>query len=195
MSYPRNDKPSVATFADYEMITPPNKLRRTLSTVPDDDLDDPVARAEAALADLSSEFASWMEAECLRLDAARVAAKAGGFTKATREVLFHAAHDIKGEAATFGYPVVTGAAASLCRLIEHTSDMARIPLMLVDQHVDAICAMVRENARPHSATIAEALTQRLREVTDEFLAHENREHPDNLDDILGPALAPTDHTT
>ena len=195
MSNSKNDKPSVTTFADYEMITPPNKLRRTLSTVPDNDLDDPVARAEAALADLSSEFASWMEAECLRLDAARVAVKAEGLTKATREVLFHAAHDIKGEAATFGYPVVTGTAASLCRLVEHTGEMARIPLTLVDQHVDAICAMVRENARPHSATIAEALTQRLREVTDDFLAQENREHPDNLDDILGPALAPADHTT
>src|SRR5262245_23681553 len=111
MSHPKNDKPSVATFADYEVITPPNKLRRTLSAVADDALDDPVARAEAALADLSSEFASWMEAECLRLDAARVAVKAGGLTKTSREVLFHAAHDIKGEAATFGYPTATGAAA------------------------------------------------------------------------------------
>ena len=58
-----------------------------------------------------------------------------------------------------------------------------------------ICAIVRENARPDSAAIAEALTQRLREVTDEFLAHENRDRPDNLDDHSRPPLAPADHAT
>ena len=42
--------------------------------------DDPVARAEKALADLSSEFSSWMTAECDRLDQARRAIAAGGFT-------------------------------------------------------------------------------------------------------------------
>jgi hypothetical protein len=37
---------------------------------------------------------------------------------------------------------------------------------------------------------ADALTRRLREVTDEFLAHDNRDRPDYLNGILGPTLAP-----
>ena len=45
-------------------------------------------------------------------------------------MLFRAAHDIKGEASTFGFPAVAGVAESLCRLIEHTPDMQRIPLTL-----------------------------------------------------------------
>ena len=45
-------------------------------------------------------------------------------TPATRDELFHAAHDIKGEAATFGYPLVAPAADSLCRLLEHTPEIA-----------------------------------------------------------------------
>ena len=87
----------------------------------------------------------------------------------TSEALFLAAHDIKGDAATFGYPEVAPAADSLCRLIEHTPDMTRIPLALVDQHVDAVRAIVREYDRPDVAEIAAALTGKLREVTDEFL--------------------------
>ena len=78
-----------------------------------------------------------MVSECERLDAARHQIKAGGFNKDTRDSLFHAAHDIKGEAATFGFPDVAASAESLCRLIEHTPDATRIPLALVDQHVDA----------------------------------------------------------
>jgi hypothetical protein len=191
MALEKNDKPSVATYADYEVITPPNKLRGVLKPVkPDEPYEDPVARAEQALARLSSEFSGWMEAECERLDAARRTVKAKGFDKATREALFLAAHDIKGEAVTFGYPWLAGSADSLCRLIEHTPDMTRIPFALVDQHVDAVRAIMRECTRPDIADIAAALTRKLRQVTDEFLAHENRDRPDALEGILAPPISP-----
>ena len=189
MSRRKDDTPSVATYADYEVITPPHELRKVLAPG-GDVVDDPVARAEAALAELSGEFTGWMESECDRLEAARQDVKRDGFTQKTHEVLFRAAHDIKGEAATFGYPSIASLANSLCRLIEHSPDTTRIPLPLIDQHVDAVRAIVRESARPDIAIVAEALTKRLREVTEEFLAHENRERPGYLDDILGPPIAP-----
>jgi HPt (histidine-containing phosphotransfer) domain-containing protein len=194
MAKGKKAKPSVATFGDYEMITPPNELRMAVfeDGKPGMAGDNPVARAEKALAELSSEFSSWMDSECERLDVARRDVKAKGFTKATREALFHAVHDIKGEAATFGYPFVASSADSLCRLIEHTPDMNRIPLALVDQHVDAIRAIVREKARPDVGQIADALTKRLREVTDDFLSQENKDRPDVLASILAPPIAPTD---
>ncbi|MGO9699623.1 MAG: Hpt domain-containing protein, partial [Xanthobacteraceae bacterium] len=131
-----NNTPSVATFADHEVITPPNKLRKALAPASDPD-DDPVARAEAALAQLSSEFAGWMYAECERLEAARQQVKQLGFSNKTHDELFRASHDIKGEVATFGFPGIAGAAESLCRLLEHTPEMTRIPQGLVDRHVDA----------------------------------------------------------
>jgi flagellar biosynthesis/type III secretory pathway protein FliH len=191
MSQAKTEKPSVATYADHEVITPPNKLRKAVSMVSGQDAkDDPVARAEAALARLATEFSAWMRAECERLDQARQKVKADGFSKATRDALFHAAHDIKGEAATFGYPMAAEPAESLCRLIEHTPDMAHIPLELVDRHVDAVRAIMRESSEPHGAATAQALNKRLREVTDEFLAFENRERPDYLDGLLGPPLVP-----
>lgn len=181
--------PSVATFADHEVITPPHTLRKAVAIVADDD-DDPVARAEAALAQLSGEFADWMHSECERLEAARQEVKRRGFTAKTHDELFRAAHDIKGEAATFGFQAVAAVADSLCRLLEHTPEIARIPLTLVDQHVDAVRAIVRENARPDVATIASALTKRLREVTNEFLRAENSDRPDYLENIFAPPLAP-----
>jgi HPt (histidine-containing phosphotransfer) domain-containing protein len=193
MSQTRIEKPAVATYADHEVITPPNKLRNAVSTVARiDPSDDPVARAEAALAKLSSEFPSWMDAECERLDEARRNIRAAGLNKATCESLFRAAHDIKGEAATFGYPTVTDPADSLCRLIEHSPDMSRIPLRLIDQHVDAVRAIIREGSLPDGAATAEELISRLRQVTDEFLAHENRDRPDYLEGLVGPPLAPSD---
>ena len=187
---PRKDTtPAVATFADYEVITPPHELRKAVTQATDSD-DDPVARAEAALAQLSSEFGGWMLSECECLETARQEVKRLGFTKKTHDELFRAAHDIKGEAATFGYPAVGAVADSLCRLIEHTPDMTRIPLTLIEQHVDAVRAVAREHSRPDLATMAAALTRRLREVTDEFLRTENMDRPDYLESIFAPSLAP-----
>ena len=125
-----------------------------------------------------------------RLEAARLTVKREGFTEKTHDALFRAAHDIKGEAGTFGFPAVAGVAESLCRLVEHTPDMSRIPIALVDQHVDAVRAITREYARSDLLDIARQLTKRLREVTDEFLIKENQFRPDYLENILAPSLVP-----
>jgi len=191
MAPPNKNTAAIATFGDHEVITPENKLRKAVSVrryAPGED--DPVARAEQALAALSSEFSTWMDAECERLDKARRNIAATGFGKPNKEALFHAAHDIKGEAATFGFPLVAVAADSLCRLLEHTPDATRIPVQLVDQHVDAVRAIYREYARSDAKQLAGELTKRLRAVTDEFLRHENRARPDVLQQIMGPSIAP-----
>jgi HPt (histidine-containing phosphotransfer) domain-containing protein len=186
---PRNVTPSVATYADHEVITPPHELRKAASPAAGFD-DDPVARAEAALAELSSEFSAWMNAECERLEKARHDVKNVGFTAKTHEPLFRAAHDIKGEAVTFGYPEAAGVAESLCRLLEHTPEIKRIPMKLVDQHVDAIRAIAREHARPDLGYVAGELSKRLRDVTDDFLRRENSFRPEYLESIFAPTLAP-----
>jgi HPt (histidine-containing phosphotransfer) domain-containing protein len=193
MQHDKNRKASVATYADHEVITPPNKLRMAISAIKaSDPKDDPIARAEAALAQISGEFNTWMHEECSRLDVARRTVKEKGFTRATRDALFNAAHDIKGAAATFGFPGVAPPADSLCRLIEHSPDVTRIPYPLVDQHVDTVRAIIRENARADVAAIAEALTKRLRDVTEEFLRHANKERPEYLRTVLSPSTAPAE---
>lgn len=186
---PRNDNASVTTFADHEIIVPVNKLSRAISKVSHRG-DDPVARAEQALADMSGQFGEWMTQECDRLDRARHAIRQDGFGKKNRDELFHAAHDIKGDAATFGFPLAAPAAESLCRVLEHSPEPECIPPALIDQHVDAIRAIVRECDRPDIADIAAALNDRLNGVTREYLVHENRHRPGYLDGVFSPPLAP-----
>jgi len=192
MSDKKANLPAVSTFADHEVIVPPNKLKKAVQKLkPGDKIDfDPVERAEAALATLAADFSVWMVHECARLDAARNAVKASGITQGNKDVLFRAAHDIKGQAATFGYPLVAPVANSLCRLIEHTPDVTLLPLRLIDQHVDAVHAIIHKNTRGNVSRYAAELAEKLRHVTDEFLLHENRGDPDTLDSILSPSMVP-----
>lgn len=184
---------AVSTFDDYEVIVPKNTLKKAVVKTTPAFKDDPVERAEAALAELAAEFSGWMAHECERLDAARGEVKRTGLDEVSRDLLFRAAHDIKGQAATFGFPLVEPVAESLCRLIEHTPEMARIPLALIDQHVDAIRAITHKNARGNSEITAGRLSQKLRQVTDEFLRHANRDRPEYLEGIFAPSIAPSDH--
>jgi len=180
----------IATFADHKVITQPNPLRKVLRRVLDKDPDDPIARAEKALAGLSGEFKNWMGIEADRLAAAHAAILRGGFTDFTREELFRAAHDIKGDAATFGFPSAGAAAESLCRIIEHAPDLDEVPSDLIAHHINAIQAIVRERTRLDTVSTASELSRQLRGVADEYLTHANRDRPEHLEAILGPSIVP-----
>src|SRR6478672_8341092 len=151
------DKPralEIKTFADHHVITQPNPLQNVLRRVAEKDLDDPVARAEKALAGLSGEFKHWMGIEADRLSAAHAAILKSGFTDAACEELFRAAHDIKGDAATFGYPSAGAAADSLGRSIEHAPELDHLPSDLIAHHINAIQAIVRERTKLDTLAMA-----------------------------------------
>jgi hypothetical protein len=182
----------VKKFADHHVITQPNPLRKVLRRVADDDIDDPVARAEQALSGLSGEFRRWMEIEVGRLAAAHAAILKSGFTKAARDELFRAAHDIKGDAVTFGFPPAGAVAESLCRIIEHAPDFARVPPDLIVHHINAIQAIVHEHTKLDTISMSNELSRRLRGVADEYLARVNRDRPEHLEVIMAPSITPAD---
>ena len=182
----------VKTFADHHVITQPNPLLKVLLRVPESDLDDPVGRAEKALAELSGEFKNWMTIEADRLSAAHATVLRDGFNDETREELFRAAHDIKGDAATFGFPSAGAAAESLCRIIEHAPDLDAVPASLFVHHINAIQAIVRERTKLDTLAMAGELSRSLRGIADEFLTYANRDRPEHLEAILAPSIIPSE---
>ena len=182
----------VKAFATHHVITQPNPLRKVLRRVEEKDIDDPVGRAEQALAGLSGEFKTWMVTEVNRLSSAYVAIRNDGFSKERRDELFHAAHDIKGDAATFGFPAAAEVAESLCRVIEHAPDLDKVPAELFTHHINAILAIVHENTKLDSISVSAELSRRLRKVADDYLANVNRDRPEHLEVILAPSIVPAE---
>ncbi len=192
MARPKASDIEVKRFPTHHVITQPNPLRKVLRRVDEKDADDPVARAEAALAGLSGEFKDWMLAEADRLVAAHAAILKEGFSKDANGELFRAAHDIKGDAATFGFPAAAAAAESLCRVIEHAPDLEKVPTELITHHINAIQAIVRDHTRLDTLTVASELSRRLRKVADEYLMHVNRDRPEHLEAVMAPSIVPGD---
>lgn len=182
----------IKAYSTHHVIMQPNPLRKVLRRVAEDDRDDPVARAEEALEGLSGEFKNWMTIEADRLSAAWDAIQNGGFSDAARGELFRAAHDVKGDAATFGFPSAGAAANSLCRIIEHAPDLAKVPADLIMHHINAVQAIVRQRTKLDTTAMANELSRQLRGIADEFLTRANRDRPEHLEAIRAPSIVPAE---
>jgi hypothetical protein len=120
-----------------------------------------IAKAEAALKSLSSNFGEWLQDELTKLDSSRARIKSDGWTIETAENLYLRAHDLKGLGTTYEFPIITRMAGSLCKLIDDPATRMNAPLILIDAHIDAIKAAVRDNIRDDANPIGKILAEEL----------------------------------
>jgi len=153
-----------------ELFMPPNMLKAKLGGgggTPGPDLA-AIKRAEAAMEGLKSEFAAWAAADVENLIAARA-----GFARtpdaSSRAALLRAAHDMKGQAGTFDYPMIARVAGSLSKLIGELPESRDLPLGLVDAHVSAIHVIYRDKVMDASNKMAVALSTELEKQVDVLL--------------------------
>lgn len=152
-------------FADHIVLRPPNRLKERVARRIDPKEakeGEAIRRAEHALDLLSHEFGDWIEKEIAALEAARAMASHSRDVSVMEE-LYRCAHDLRGQAATFGFPLAGEVADGLCDLIEQAG-IKPGHQELVDRHVQAIRAIVREDARSPDHPLGLALVRRLREV-------------------------------
>ena len=129
-----------------------------------------IAKAEAALKSLSGNFAQWLQDEIDKLGAAREAIRAGGATAQGMETLYMRAHDLKGLGTTYGYPLITRISASLCKLTDDADKRERAPLALIDAHIEAIRAAVRDEITTDEHPVGRQLVEELEARVGQTLA-------------------------
>ncbi len=120
-----------------------------------------IAKAEAALKSLSGNFSQWLNDEVVKLDGARQRVRAEGVNAETMEFLYLRAHDLKGLGATYEFPLITRIGASLCKLIDDKDKRLTVSLSLVDAHIDAIKASVRDDIKTDDHPVGRVLIQEL----------------------------------
>jgi glycine cleavage system protein P-like pyridoxal-binding family len=149
--------------------------------------DDPVKRAEAALKILSSHFDDWMIDEIRMMHEARDAWRAAGYaTGEARDTFYRSVHDIKGQSTTLGFPLATQVAASLCALVERVEKRELVPLALIDKHVDALRAIVREKAKDEDDRVGAELVDALIERANAYIAEFGTPEVIDFEDIFVP---------
>ena len=146
-----------------QMIQVPNTLRLKVGGAGRLGALDPsaIAKAEAALKSLSGNFSQWLQDEITKLEAARQAIRGEGVSAETMEGLYLRSHDLKGLGATYGFPLITRIAASLCVLTDDPEKRTQAPMALVDAHIDAIRAAVAQDIKTEDHPVGRALAEAL----------------------------------
>jgi hypothetical protein len=159
------------TKSQAQFIQPPNTLRLKVGGARFGGIDpNAIAKAEEALKSLSAQFAQWLDDEIVKLDAAQAAIRAKGYTAETAENLYLRAHDLKGLGATYEYPLITRIAASLCKMTDSTELRMKAPMVLIDAHIDAIRAAVRDQIKTDEHPVGRALADELERRVAEHMA-------------------------
>lgn len=120
-----------------------------------------VARAEEALRTLSSQFGQWLQDEMVKLETAENAIRSEGYNAQTAEALYFRAHDLKGLGTTYEYPLVTRVAGSLCRLMDDAEHRLNAPWPLIEAHISAIRAIVRDKIQAEDHPVGRELAEAL----------------------------------
>jgi len=144
-----------------QVIRPPNTLRLKVGGGFGGIDANAIAKAEEALKAMSAQFGQWLQDEITKLDAAQSAIRTQGLNAETAEGLYFRAHDLKGLGTTYQYPLVTRLAGSLCKLLDDPAKRSTAPVRLLDAHIDAIKAVVRDRIQtddhPTGRVLAETL--------------------------------------
>ena len=150
-----------------QVIRPPNTLRMKVGGAFGGIDASAIAKAEEALKAMSAQFGQWLLDEITKLDKAQADIRTLGYTAPTAEALYFRAHDLKGLGTTYQYPLVTRLAGSLCKMLDDPDKRMRAPVTLLDAHIDAIKAVVRDQIQtddhPTGRILAETLEARVAE--------------------------------
>lgn len=138
--------------AEVQIIKMPNRLRAKVGTGPGPSLDEIVADAEAALNGLEVHYEDWIQEYLTALksalnDALSDPLGAGEPLDQIRRV----SHEVKGQGATFGYPLLTTVAYLLHRLVANHPELAAKHLDVVAAHVHFMTIIVRDKVRDTGA--------------------------------------------
>ena len=144
-----------------QVIRPPNTLRMKVGGGFGGIDANAIAKAEQALQAMSSQFGQWLQDEIVKLDKAQADIRASGYSAATAEALYFRAHDLKGLGTTYQYPLVTRLAGSLCKMMDDPAKRMVAPVVLLDAHIDAIKAVVRDEIQTDDHPVGKILAETL----------------------------------
>lgn len=131
-----------------------------------------IQAAEDAIEVLSEEFSDWMDQEVDRLADALTTIRQTGWNEKAVDIVFTISHDLKGQASTLGYPVITEICNTLCHLLEKAPEPTRISLNVIETFIASIRTIIIQCDRNEDNTKANDISLGLKQMAMKILKHE-----------------------
>jgi hypothetical protein len=160
----------VADRMKSQIVNPPHPLRDKVSG------GGPISqemlkRAEVAVEGLAAQFDALLEGELDKLSAlASLAAREPSRRKELAKSIFDIAHDLRGQAGTFNYPLITRVGSSLCRFTEGLEACEEREIEVIRLHIDAMQAILASSLRGDGDTVGQQIALGLERAVGKILS-------------------------
>ena len=163
---------------NLEVVENPNRIAQKVRVVPGGNVDALLERVEKAMQNLSGEFITIYHEGVDRIGKHMSAALADPDEMVPAVTAIRVSlHDLRGQAGTFGYDLVTRISDSACKFIDLADGLGRTELMVLNMHVDALRAVKKMNIRGEGGQTGTELLEGLRVVINRYgegSLHESR---------------------
>lgn len=154
-----DDKPKV------EFIDNPNPLRAKVKVKAGADAAGLIAQAEESVKKLGAEFETIFTDSVLTLASAMTEVRQTGMTREHGLIrMRRLLHDLRGQAGTFGYPLVSQVGDSACKFIDLSEDIGDTEVEVLGMHIDALKAICQAKIKGDGGPVGRELMSGLRKV-------------------------------
>ncbi len=154
-----DDKPKV------EFVENPNPLRAKVKVKAGANPSEMIAKAEESVKKLGDEFETIFNENIAALVASMAEVGKGGMARERALIqMRRLLHDLRGQAGTFGYPLVSHVGDSACKFIDLSKDIGDVEVDVLRMHVDALKAINQSRIKGDGGPIGKELMSGLRKV-------------------------------
>jgi Hpt domain len=117
-----------------------------------------LAKAEELLSQASEDYPDWALKSVAELAALHKKCVEGPDQhRDSFERIRRVAHDLKGQGATFGYPLVTSVAQSLHRFVSPNDNASEAQMEIIKSHVDAMRVILKDKVKGDGGQVGPVL--------------------------------------
>ncbi len=147
----------------HSVIKRPNNLKKKIPARGGIDPEKAFAQADKIIKNMSSEYLNKLGEDVILLEKLG-AAYIKDRSEQSLESLFRLVHNMRGQGATFGYPLITEIGRSFCRYVKELDESKQVKPALIDQHVAAMRVVYKQSIQGAGDQVSKQVVAALNEV-------------------------------
>lgn len=151
----------------YRRVAPPNPLHKKVRNNPAaPTIDDAAQRGQSRVTQLANEFLGQFHRIVTELRSLPGADGRAAVDAATRQQVFDKCHELRGEAGTYGYPLATLIADSLCKVMRNKRLSGERAGQLFHLHLQALERVLSERIEGDGGATGEEFRALIKQMED-----------------------------
>ncbi len=161
--------PENASKSWHEVVERPNDLAKKVPRTGGIEPEKAFEAAETIVKQMTSDYVDKLAEDIEQMK--RLATKyREDNSDATLDQLFRLVHNMRGQGATFGFPLITEIGRHFCRYVRERPKGKAVKPALVDQHLKALLVVYNQSIKGSGDEISQAVVYALAEVVDRELS-------------------------